>query len=285
MYSWHEVFLSLTVFAFEAKENALLFCHNRQLFFFNRYHICDQFLWTCPQKNICIANWLLLLKKRLKSSSWKKTKSLAAKKSRISEDFLDLSTENRKFRRYSNLSLLSKWNESTEFSEQLSFSGSKVHPLKRNIKDRQRICFLFVDWANWKFFFFVEEMFRVSIVFLAFKRTLVIVLLQVRRMKVKATMRQISFGQKIRGKGKKLQYGWVSECWLWYDIGWALKVIANETQVLRTSPDTLWEPKRKTYLLSLISWLETPPSWEKAKRCVYGLGFGRKRPNPRPSPN
>ena len=27
-------FLSLTVFAFETKENALLFCHNRQLFFF-----------------------------------------------------------------------------------------------------------------------------------------------------------------------------------------------------------------------------------------------------------
>ena len=34
MYSWHEVFLSLTVFAFEGKENALLFCHNWQLFFF-----------------------------------------------------------------------------------------------------------------------------------------------------------------------------------------------------------------------------------------------------------
>ena len=29
----HEVFLSLTVFAFEGKENALLFCHNWQLFF------------------------------------------------------------------------------------------------------------------------------------------------------------------------------------------------------------------------------------------------------------
>ena len=28
----HEVFLSRTVFAFEVKENALLFCHNRQLF-------------------------------------------------------------------------------------------------------------------------------------------------------------------------------------------------------------------------------------------------------------
>ena len=30
----HEVFLSLTVFAFEGKENALLFCHNLQPFFF-----------------------------------------------------------------------------------------------------------------------------------------------------------------------------------------------------------------------------------------------------------
>ena len=29
----HEVFLSLTVFAFEGKENFLLLCHNSQLFF------------------------------------------------------------------------------------------------------------------------------------------------------------------------------------------------------------------------------------------------------------
>ena len=144
--------------------NSVCFCRKGKCFtllsqlatvFLSSHFICDQFLWTCPQKNICIANWLLLLK----------TKSLAAKKSRISEDFLDLSTENRKFRRYCILSLFGQWNQSKEFSKQLSFSGSKVHPLKRNIKDRQRICFLFVDWANWKFFFFVEEMFRVSIVF------------------------------------------------------------------------------------------------------------------------
>ena len=172
---------------------------------------------------------LVLKNVSLKSSSWKKTKSLAAKKSRISEDFLDLSTENRKFRRYCTVSLFGQWNESKEFSKQLSFSGSKVHPLKRSIKDRQRICFLFVDWANWKFFFLWKKCFVSQLFFLAFKRTLLIVLLQVRRMKVKATMRQISFGQKNKGKGKKLQYGWVSECWLWYDIGWALKVIANET--------------------------------------------------------
>ena len=51
-------------------------------------------------------------------------------------------------------SLFNQWNQSKEFSKQLSFSGSKGHPPKRNIKDRQRICFLFVDWANWEFFFF-----------------------------------------------------------------------------------------------------------------------------------
>ena len=104
-------------------------------------------------------------KKDLKIKAERRRNHWRQKKSRISEDFLDFSTENRKFRRYSILSLFSKWNQSKEFSKQLSFSGSKVHPLKRNIKDRQRICFLFVDWANWKFFFFVEEMFRDWIVF------------------------------------------------------------------------------------------------------------------------
>ena len=73
-------FLSLKVFAFEGQENALLFCHNWQLFFPSSYHICDQFLWTCPQKNICIANWLLLLKKRLKSLKLKEDEIVGGKK-------------------------------------------------------------------------------------------------------------------------------------------------------------------------------------------------------------
>ena len=178
---------------------------------------------------------------------WKKDLKIKAERRRnhwrqkrvvFQKTFWTSPRKTRKFRRYCILSLFGQWNQSKEFSKQLSFSGSKVHPLKRNIKDRQRICFLFVDWANWKFFVLWKKCFVSHLFFLAFKRTLLIVLLQVRRMKVKATMRQISFGQKNRGKGKKLQYGWVSECWLWYDIGWALKVIANETQVLRTSPDT-----------------------------------------------
>ena len=114
-------------------------------------------------------------KKNLKIKAEKRRNHWRQKKSRISEDFLDLSTENRKFRRY----CMFQWNESKEFSKQISFIKSKVDPLRRNIKDRQRICFLFVDWANGKFFLFVEEMCRVSFFFLALKRTLLIVLLQV----------------------------------------------------------------------------------------------------------
>ena len=45
----HEVF-SLPLFALGGKENALLFCHNWQLFFSSSYHICDQFLRSCPPK-------------------------------------------------------------------------------------------------------------------------------------------------------------------------------------------------------------------------------------------
>ena len=127
------------MFAFEGKENALLFCHNWQFFFPSSYHICDQFLWTCPQKNICIANWLLPLKV---------DKSSAVKKSRISEDFLYFSTENRKFRRYYILSLFGQWNQSKEFLNQLALSGSKLHLLKRNIKDCQWISFLLVSCHN-----------------------------------------------------------------------------------------------------------------------------------------
>ena len=106
-------------------------------------------------------------------------------------------------------------------------------------------------------FFLWKKCFVFQLFFLVFKRTLLIVLLQVRRMKVKSNNETNFVWAKMKGKGKKLQYGWVSECWLWYDIGWALKVIVNETQVLRTSPDTCWETKRKIYFLS---W--DPMTWE-----------------------
>ena len=104
-------------------------------------------------------------KKDLKIQAERRRSHWRQKRVVFQKTFWTSPLENRKFRRYSILSLFSKWSESTEFSKQLSFSRSKVHPLKRSIKDRQRVCFLFVDWANWKFFFFVEEMFRVSIVF------------------------------------------------------------------------------------------------------------------------
>ena len=175
---FHTVFDVLVTSSFSVS-NSVCFWRKRKcftllsqsaaFFFPSRYHICDQFLWPCPQKNICIANWLLLSVKK-KTQKWK-----------LKEDEIIGGKKESYFRRlfgplhgkignfegvvYQVLSLFGQWNQSKEFSKQLSFGGSKVHPLKRNIEVWQRICFLFVDWANWKFFFFVEEMFRVSIVF------------------------------------------------------------------------------------------------------------------------
>ena len=195
-------------------------------------------MWTCPQKNICIANWLLLLKKRLKKLKLK-TKSLAAKKSRTSEDFLDLSTENKEISKvlHSFFCLVNEISRKS-FPNNYRSVEAKFILSKETLKTVNEFAFCLLIGQIGSSFFLWKKCFVSQLFFLAFKRTLLIVLLQVRRMKVKATMRQISFGQKIRGKGKKLQYGCVSECWLWYDSGWPLKVIVNETRVLRTSPDT-----------------------------------------------
>ena len=65
----HEVFCSLTVFAFEGKEILYSSVTTGNFFFQAAIIFATNFLWTCPQKNICIANWLLLLKK--KDSKWK----------------------------------------------------------------------------------------------------------------------------------------------------------------------------------------------------------------------
>ena len=121
-------------------------------------------------ENSCIVNWLLLLKKRLKKLKLKEDEIIGRKKkNRISEYLLDLSTENMKFRRYCILSLFGQWNQSKEFPNQLSWSGSRAHPLQRNIKGRQRIFFLFVDWANWKFFFLWKKCFVSHLFFLSLK--------------------------------------------------------------------------------------------------------------------
>ena len=149
----HEVFCPYQCFLLKEREMLYSSITTGNFFFQAAIIFATTFCGLVHRKTFVLPTDCCFWKKRLKIESGKKTKSLAAKKSRISEDFLDLSTENRKFRRYCILSLFGQWNQSKEFPNQLALSGSKVHPHKRNIKDRQRICFLFVDWANWKFFF------------------------------------------------------------------------------------------------------------------------------------
>ena len=127
------------------------------------------FVNRCPQKNIYIAKRLLLWKKDFKIKAERRQKHWRQKRVVFQKTFWTSPQKRRKFRRYYILSLFGQWNQSKEFSKQLSFSGSKVHPLKRNIKDRQRIFFLFVDWANWKFFFCGRNVSCLSCSFLPLK--------------------------------------------------------------------------------------------------------------------
>ena len=203
------------------------------------YHICDQFLWTCPQKNICIANWLLLLKKKSKIKAERRRNHWRQKRVVFQKTFWTSPRKTGNFEGIVFFLCLVNEISRKSFANNYRSVEAKFILSKETLKTVNEFAFcLLIGQIGSSFFFFLWKKCFVSQLFFVFKRTLLIVLLQVRRMKVKATMRQISFGQKIRRKGKKLQYGWVSECWLWYDIGGALKVIANETQVLRTAPDS-----------------------------------------------
>ena len=217
------------MFAFQGRENALLFCHNWQLFFSSSYHICDQFLWTCPRKNICITNWLFLLKKDLKIKAERRRNHWRQKRVVFQKTFWTFPRKTGNFESIVFFLCLVNEISRKSFPNKYPSVEAKFILSKEALKTVNEFAFCLLIGQIGSSFFLWKKCFVSQLFFLDFKRTLLIVLLQVRRMKVKATMRQISFGQKIKGKGKKLQYGWVSECWLWYDIGWALKVIANET--------------------------------------------------------
>ena len=148
MYSWHTKFFCLKQCLLLKERKMLYSSFNTGNFFFpSSYHICDQFLWTCPQKNICIDYCF-----------WKKDLEIKAERRRnywlqkvvvFQKTFW---TSPRKTGNFEGIVyFLCLVNEISRKS--FPINGSKVHPLKRNIKDRERICFLFVDWANWKFFF------------------------------------------------------------------------------------------------------------------------------------
>ena len=234
----HEVFLSLTVFAFEGKENALLFCHNRQLFFQATIIFATNFCELVHRKTFVLPTDCCFWKKDLKIKAERRRNHWRQKRVVFQKTFWTSPRKTGNFEGIVFFLCLVNEISRKSFPNNYRSVEAKFILSKETLKTVNEFAFCLLIGQIGSSFFLWKKCFVSQLFFLAFKRTLLIVLLQVRRMKVKATMRQISFGQKIKGKGKKLQYGWVSECWLWYDIGWALKVIANETQVLRTSPDT-----------------------------------------------
>ena len=137
----------------------------------------------------------------------RRRKSLAAKKSRILEDFLDLSTENKEISKVLYSCFVWSMKSVERVFQTIIVQEAKFILSKEILQTVNEFAFCLLIGQIGSSFFLWKKCFVSQLFFLAFKRTLLIVLLQVRRMKVKATMRQILFGQKIEGKGKKLQYG------------------------------------------------------------------------------
>ena len=194
----HEVLLSLTVFACEGKENALLFCHNWQFFFQAAIIFATNFCELVHRKTFVLSTDCYFWKKDLKIKAERRRNHWRQKRVVFQKTFW---TSPRKTGNFEGIVFfLCLVNEISRKSFPNNYRSVEAKFILSKetlpVNDRQRICFLFVDWANWKFFFLWKKCFVSQLFFLAFKRTHLIVLLQVRRMKVKATMRQISFGQK-----------------------------------------------------------------------------------------
>ena len=175
------------------------------IFFPSSYHICDQFLWTCPQKNICIANWLFLLKKDLKIKAERRRNHWRQKRVVFQKTFWTSPRKTGNFEGIVFFLCLVNEISRKSFPKNYRSVEAKFILSKEILKTVNEFAFCLLIGQIGSSFFLWKKCFVSQLFFLAFKRTLLIVLLQVRRMKVKATMRQISFGQKIKGKGKKLQ--------------------------------------------------------------------------------
>ena len=115
----HEAFLSQTVFTFEGKENALLFYHNQELFFFQAAIIfATNFCELVHRKTFALQTDCCFWKKDLKIKVERRRNHWRQKRVVFQKSFWTYFTENRKFRRYYILSLFGKWNQSKEFPNQ-----------------------------------------------------------------------------------------------------------------------------------------------------------------------
>ena len=137
-------------------------------FFSSTYHISDQFLWTCPQKNICIANWLLLLKKDLKIKAERIRNHWRQKRVVFQKTFWTSPRKTGNFEGIAALFFLCLVNEISRKSFPNNYLSveAKFILSKEALKTVNEFAFcLLISQIGSSFFVCVEEMVRVSIVF------------------------------------------------------------------------------------------------------------------------
>ena len=205
----HEAFLSLTVFAFEGKENALLFYHNSQLFFFQAAIIfATNFCELVHRKTFVLPTGCCFWKKDLKIKAERRRNRWRQKRVVFQKTFWTSPRKTGNFEGIEFFLCLVNEMSRKSFPNNYRSVEAKFILSKEALKTVNEFAFCLLIGQIGSSFFLWKKCFVSQLFFLDFKRTLLIVLLQVRRMKVKATMRQISFGQKIEGKGKKLIVIW-----------------------------------------------------------------------------
>ena len=197
-------FLSPRVFAFEGKENALLFCHNWQLFFKAAITFAINFCELVHRKTFVLPTDCCFWKKDLEIKAERRRNHWRQKRVVFQKTFWTSPRKTGNFEGIVFILCLVNEISRKSFPNNYRSVEAKFILSKEILKTVNEFVFCLLIGQIGSSFSLWKKCFVSLLFFLAFRSTLLIVLLQVRRMKVKAAMRQISFGQKIKGKGKAL---------------------------------------------------------------------------------
>ena len=141
-------------------------------FFFSKQlsYFVPIFVNLSTEKHLHCQRIVAFEKKDLKIKAERRRNHWRQKRVLFQKTFWTCPRKTRKFRRYAFFLCLVNEISRQSFPNKYRSVETKFILSKEILKDRKRICFLFVDWANWKFFFLWKKCFVSQSFFLAFKK-------------------------------------------------------------------------------------------------------------------
>ena len=161
----HEAFLSLTVFAFEGKENALLFCHNCQAFFQAAITFATKFCELVHRKTFVLPTDCCFWKKDLKIKAERRRNDWRQKRVVFQKTFWTSPRKTGNFEGIVFFLCLVNEISRKSFPNNYRSVEAKFILSKETLKTVNEFAFCLLIGQIGSSFFFVEEMFRDWIVF------------------------------------------------------------------------------------------------------------------------